>query len=149
MRLVPHNPDDETFASVDWRDGPADVLEKVSELLAPHGLCIVLADTQDDSYRFKVVKEAGGEGEWQPIAALAPKTRALVGRWMSSGESSWWTQTTGYFVEHADGEGPSKEWILEKAQRMCPFYGEEPTHFLAIAEPPAIDTTPAPVGDAP
>lgn len=54
MRLVPHVPEDETFTVVDWKTGPADVLEEVSELLAPHGLCIVLADSQDDSYRFKV-----------------------------------------------------------------------------------------------
>lgn len=54
MHLVPHDPDDETFAVVDWKTGPADVLEEVSELLAPYGLRILLADTQDDSYRFKV-----------------------------------------------------------------------------------------------
>ncbi len=60
MRLVPYVPEDESFTVVDWKTNPADMLEEVSRLLAPHGLCIVLADSQDDSYRFKVEERGGG-----------------------------------------------------------------------------------------
>lgn len=56
MRLVPYKPEDESFTVVDWKTHPGDMLEEVSQLLAPHGLCVVMADTQDDSYRFKVEK---------------------------------------------------------------------------------------------
>lgn len=56
MRLVPYVHEDESFTVVDWKTGPAEVLEGVSELLAPYGLRVILADTRDDSYRFKVEK---------------------------------------------------------------------------------------------
>lgn len=54
MHLVPYDPDDETFTVVDWKTHPGDMLEEVSQLLASHGLRVVVADSQDDSYRFKV-----------------------------------------------------------------------------------------------
>lgn len=56
MHVVPYEPEDETFTKVDWRTGPYEVLERVSGLLREHGLVVLLADSGNDEYPFKVAK---------------------------------------------------------------------------------------------
>lgn len=62
MRTIPEPADlpedDRTSRIADWKEGPADVLESVDDLLKPHGLEIVLLDTRSDYYRFRVEKRA-------------------------------------------------------------------------------------------
>ncbi len=82
MRLVPFDPKDESFTIVDWRAHPGDLLEEVSQLLAPHGLRVVMADSQDDSYRFKVEK-----AEQPPVEPTAPVERQpFIGLPLGNGE---------------------------------------------------------------
>ncbi len=81
MRLVPHDPEDESFTVVDWKAHPGDMLEEVSQLLAPHGLRVVMADSQDDSYRFKVEKV-----EPRPVEPTASKAQPFIGLPLGNGE---------------------------------------------------------------
>lgn len=54
MRTVAHDPDDETFRHADWKDAADVVLEAVDQLLAPHGLEVVVSDDRSDTYHFKI-----------------------------------------------------------------------------------------------
>ncbi|MFD6316939.1 hypothetical protein [Methylorubrum thiocyanatum] len=74
MRTVGFDPDDETFKHADWKDGPDVVLEAIDRLLAPHGLEVVVADSQSGTYHFQIGPQA-----WRPISECPPDARKIIG----------------------------------------------------------------------
>lgn len=81
---------------------------------------------------------ATGDG-WRPIAELGPKTKAVLGRWMDNGDGTrHWAQHEGFY---ADVNG-FNEWCGFRFGGS-PFYGNSPTHFLAIPDAPAPQDAPA------
>lgn len=81
---------------------------------------------------------------WRPISELAPQTKAMLGRWCRCGEQEdgsehwYWQQASGRYFDHLS----ERHWCLDGYRfDHGPFYGETPTHFIAIAAPPP--STPA------
>lgn len=46
--------EDDGTGYADWKDSPATVLDIIDELLAAHGLEVVMIDTGSDDYLFKI-----------------------------------------------------------------------------------------------
>jgi hypothetical protein len=89
------------------------------------------------------------QGAWQDISGLAVKQRAVLGRWCRCGDAEdgsehwYWQRGAGFFFEHL-GE---RHWSLDSGTfEGAPFYGSQPTHFLAVPPPPARPAPPASSG---